>query len=890
LNALQSSTLLHKLAPPQPTFPVVERSGVDELERQAARMRLVLVRAPAGFGKTSLLRTLYRRREAAGDRVAWLSLDSGDNDPKRFLAGLIAALGHTAPATPDATADLARPTEADTLEAVLARIATLTRDGARLTLFLDDFEVIRSEIVLGFVRDFLQQLSSANCCLAIACRQDPELQIARLRAQGEVLDIDADQLRLSVPETGALLANILGETLDSDLIARLQQRTEGWVVALQLAALSLRRRVDARSFIEGFGPSLTELAGYLTEEVLARQPPELADLLLKSSILDALHPDLCNEVCGISESGVLLRRIQNDNLFLFALDEAGEWFRYHKLFAQFLQQELRQRHPEQLPILHRRAAEWFLRRDNAAAAIEHALQCGDPGFAIRLADDHAPAATADGRLVTVISWIERLPRELLDRHLRLKIYYAVCLTGTFQHRKVKPLIEALNVPGITRVLDEETRGTLQFVIVLQHVLQDRYAEALEVADATLGWLSSDLALPRHAMMNTRSLCLLKMHRYREVAELEPQVRAMATGVSTYGTVYAECIFGMAELAQGRLRSALAIFSGALTMATEQSSAHSAPAAMASACLAVALYESGELEQSAALLQRYLTTITHMGLPDILLLAHTTNARIAYWHSGYAEACQLLNDLKHLGFERDLPRVIGAAWAEQSRLALLQNDVASAERYLQMAETGAPYAMLWDESGATLRARQLAAQNKPRDAIELLEAERKAANSQGRRRYALKVGVLLALTQKQARQSTEAMKTLAGCVETGAMEPFVRVFADEGSTLGQLLRELRATRDLPEVSIAFVDRLLALTEAPPAANPDSVGGEEQRLSRREFEVLALLADGLSNQVITKKLSLSLPTVKSHVRNVMAKLRAESRSEAVAVARRQGLLQR
>jgi LuxR family maltose regulon positive regulatory protein len=389
------------------------------------------------------------------------------------------------------------------------------------------------------------------------------------------------------------------------------------------------------------------------------------------------------------------------------------------------------------------------------------------------------------------------------------------------------------------------------------------------------------------MMNARGLCLLKMHRYREVEELEAATRALASGVSNYGAVYAECIFGLGELAQGRLHSATAIFTAALSLATTQSTANSAPAAMASACLAAALYESGQLDAAGALLDRYLTTITHMGIPDMLLMAHMIHARIAYSNSGYAEACRLLNELKQIGYERDLPRVIGAAWAEQARLALLQDDALSAARYLQMAETGAPYATLWDESDVTLRARLLAAQNKPREGVTLLDGECRAAETLGRRRHALKLGVLLALTQKHARQATEAMHTLAGCVEAGAREGFVRVFVDEGRALVLLLRELRATRDVPESSAGFIDRLLGEMDAvsPTASAP---ADDEPRLSRREFEILALLAEGLSNQAITQKLSLSLPTVKSHVRNTMGKLGAANRSEAVAIARRQKLL--
>jgi len=881
----------HKLAPPQATFAVVNRPVVDTLAQQAARARLLLVQAPAGFGKTSLLRILDERRRSTGQHVAWLTLDSADNDPQRFLGYLEAALQRASDAAglPVQASDAERIGEGVTLEAVLARVALLTQGPAMLSLTLDDFEVIDSEAVTGIVRDLLR-LAPQNCRFSIGCRQAPNLPLSRLRSLGQVLDVGVDQLRLSVTEASQMLANILGETPQADTVSRLQQRTEGWAAALQLAALALGKRLDVEQYVDSFGATTSDLGGYLTEEVLARQPQDIRNLLMKSSILDALCPELCDEVCGIANSAELLRRIQHDNLFLFPLDATGQWFRYHKLFAQFLQQELREQHAGLQPELHKRAAAWYAQRGNKTSAMEHALLSGDQHYAGSLGDEYAANLAASGRLVTVIGWAERLPREVLDLNLRLKVYYAVSLVATFQHRKATPLLEELGHPEVTGRLDPETHGILMFGVCLQLLLQDRFDEALATAERSIGQLDGTQPLPLHALMNTRAVCLLHLHRYSEVEDQQARVRGLAAGISTYGLVYAECLLGISELAQGRLRSATAVFAAGLSTATGEASANSAPAAMASACLADACYEAGELEQAGSLLQRHLSTIAHMGITDIVLQAHVVHARLAYWQGGYEQACQRLNDLKRLGYERDLPRVVGAAWAEQCRMALLQDDIPSATRYAQMAETQAPYTSLWEESSATLRARLLIAQGKGREATSLLQAEIRQADTQGRRRYVLKLGLLLALAQQRARQATEALKTLAAAVELGARESFLGVFIDEGPALALLLRELRATRELAEPSKAFVDRLLPIMEGATvgAAAEQDADDPQQRLSRREFEVLALIAEGLSNQAITEKLSLSLATVKSHVANIMAKLGAKSRSEAVAIARRRNLL--
>ena len=231
--------------------------------------------------------------------------------------------------------------------------------------------------------------------------------------------------------------------------------------------------------------------------------------------------------------------------------------------------------------------------------------------------------------------------------------------------------------------------------------------------------------------------------------MESEVHALATGVTTYGLVYADCIAGMSELAQGRLSNATATFEAALTTAIDDSSPSSAPTAIAAACLAEALYEAGQVERAAELLDRHLPTITHLAIPDGVIHAHALHIRIAYRRHGYEQACDAIHQLKRLGYERDLWRVVATAWAEQSRLALLQGDLPAADRYLHMAEANGPYSTLWDESSATLRARLLTAHGRPADALELLDAELAGLDTETCRREALKLRVVRATVLKAA---------------------------------------------------------------------------------------------------------------------------------------------
>ena len=273
----------------------------------------------------------------------------------------------------------------------------------------------------------------------------------------------------------------------------------------------------------------------------------------------------------------------------------------------------------------------------------------------------------------------------------------------------------------------------------------------------------------------------------------------------------------------------------------------------------------------------------------MIHAHVHHIRITHLRRGYAEACDAITQLKRLGYERDLPRVVAAAWAEHSRLALLRDDVAAAERYLQMAEANAAYTTLWDESSATLHARLLTAKGRARDALELLDAELAGLDTESCRRQALKLRIVRATVLKAAGAAREALALLATCVEDARREGHVRVLVDEGERVATLLRELLATRPGSAQGDAFIRSLLEHLddEHRPPPEPDE---RRDALSRRELEVLGHLADGLSNQAIADALVISLPTVKTHVRSIMGKLAAKNRTEAVAAARRGRLLER
>jgi LuxR family maltose regulon positive regulatory protein len=375
-----------------------------------AQSRVVLVAAAPGSGKTSLLSEWHAdTREHRS--FAWISLDTADNDPVRFWDGVFAAVQTAAPEIGgSAQAALHSPgtTVADQVLPLL--INELAELAEPVVLVLDDYHLIENQEVHDAIELLVERLPGTTQ-LVLSTRSDPPLPLSRLRARGQLTEIRGADLRFKVTEAGAFLNDVVGLDLAPDEIARLHERTEGWAAGLQLAGLSLRGREDHRQFIESFAGDDQQIVDYLGFEVLDRQPPELREFMIQSSVLERLSGSLCAAVTGNPDSERLLRRLERENAFVVALDSRREWYRYHHLFAELLRHELARTDPGLVAELHRRASAWYREAEAIHEAIEHAIAAGDFGDAIELIITHWYEFLQRGRQETVAGWIDKLPAE-----------------------------------------------------------------------------------------------------------------------------------------------------------------------------------------------------------------------------------------------------------------------------------------------------------------------------------------------------------------------------------------------------------------------------------------------------------------------------------------------
>src|SRR5215208_5804014 len=418
-----------KVRVPRTRTELVPRARVREALVRYEGRRLTLVSAPAGFGKTTLLSEWLEDRSGDGGSVDWLSLEEADNDPARFLAYLVTALRSAlGEGIGEGVLASLRLPEFPPVEAVVGALINELADvrHEEVTIVLDDYHVIHSGPVHEATSFLLEHLPE-NVHLVISSRADPPLPLAKLRARDQMTEIRAADLRFTTEEASTFLKGVMGLTLSAADMAALEKVTEGWVAALQLAALSMRDREDVSGFVETFSGSNRHILDFLAEEVLERQPEGVREFLLKTSVLERMSAPLCDALTGHDDGQEMLERLERENLFVIALDDERHWYRYHHLFANVLRSRLQREHPERIRELHRQAAAWYERNDWTSEAVRHALVAQEHDRAADLVEHVARKMWNRGQVMTLLGWLEALPEETRRRRPQLLLQYSAAL-------------------------------------------------------------------------------------------------------------------------------------------------------------------------------------------------------------------------------------------------------------------------------------------------------------------------------------------------------------------------------------------------------------------------------------------------------------------------------
>jgi LuxR family maltose regulon positive regulatory protein len=788
---------------------------------------------------------------------------------------------------------------------------------------LDDYHLMEAKSIDNALTFVVEHLPS-QMHLVITTRQDPTLPIPRLRARNQLTELRAADLRFSPAEAAEFLNQVMDLSLSAEQVTALETRTEGWIAGLQLAALSMKGQQDVSGFIQTFAGDHRYIVDYLVEEVLQRQPESIRSFLLQTAILERLNSSLCDAVMGQGGSRARLETLQRGNFFLIPLDDSGHWYRYHHLFADVLQMHLKAEQPDQFPVLHRRASEWYEQNGSPVDAIRHALAGSDFERAAGLIELASPAMHKNRQEATVLGWMKMLPDELFKARPVLSILYvgAIMSNGGIEDVEVRlrdaeqwldmtagrrepfAYAQELRRPKDMVVMNEDEFRRLPGSIAMYRaglaLAQGNLPDTVTHAQRVFELLPEEDNLGRGA-----AAALLGLASWAS-GDLEEAYQSFADGMAhlrTAGNI-SDAVGGVLALAdiritQGRLHAAMRIYEQALELARENGT----PALRGTADMYVGMSElkreQNDLSAAMQLLLRSREQGEHTGFPQ-----HPYRWRVAMAHIREAEgdleaALDLLDEAESRYVSDFFPNVHPVA-ALKARAWVAQGRLAKALDWARHQGLSAKdeLSYLREFEHVTL-ARILLAQSKNngsekslRDAIGLLDRLLKEAEEGGRLGSAIEILVLQALGHQLQEEIPAALTSLERALTLAEPEGYVRMFVDEGAAMEQLLREAALQGIVPEYTARLQAAFEGETQTDAGESDLPVRSALQPLieplSQRELDILRLFKTELSGPEIAQELFIGLSTVRTHTKSIYSKLNVNSRRAAVKRAMELGLI--
>jgi LuxR family maltose regulon positive regulatory protein len=867
----------------------IARPRLSELIDRGLDRAIILVSAPAGYGKTTLVSNWLKEKNIPS---AWLSLDAGDNDPIRFLQYLIAALAPLAPGVEAEAFGMLQGVQIPQFEHIINLLVNeLDSFPEPFVLVLDDFHVIHSEAILKILAHFTDHLPP-RMHLALLTRTDPLIPLSRLRVRNQLLDIRADQLRFTREEIAAFLNDSMGLILSEDDLSAMETRTEGWIAGLQLAALSMQGSQDIHAFVSAFTGSHHYVMDYLVEEVLKNQPKQVGSFLLQTSILERLCGSLCEAVVEVDAAGPIdgqsiLETLEGMNLFLIPLDNERRWYRYHHLFADVLRKRLEHQYPQMLPELHRRASQWYEKNRFIAETIQNAIVAGDQDRAAQLIEENGCLLLMSGEVATLLNWADAIDFQSETRPwLAIQKAWALALTGDLD--RVEPML----------------------------VAPEKLLAPLEPTDE-VRTMQGTIAAARAQCASSRGNSQLAAEYARQALELLPDCSSISQSIRSVAT----SILGDASWINGDLEQAKLAYAEAVRIGKEAGNLHMV--IIANSSIADILMLQGQLHRAADIYTQCLQMAVRPDGQRSPLAANCLDrmARISYQWDRLDDAEQYIRQCMELSrIWGDIGQQV-YAHAMQARIGQARNDPGKALEAIREAElliAEHPHSPIWsiqvradlarvwiaqgnlerlsqdfqkrglkieDEISYTrevdydLQLRVLLAQGDHETAIIISNRLLQKAETTGQMGLVIEVLILKALALHGKKDTEGALAVLEKALILAQPEGYVRSFLDKGEAMTRLLVQARSR----QVGAGYAAVLLGGIEKATGMTPPSMQLLVEPLTAREVELLKLIETGCSNQDIAGQLFISMPTVKRHISNIYAKLGVKSRTQAVAIGK-------
>ncbi len=884
----------------------VLRPRLFERLNAGLRGKLTLVSAPAGFGKTIMVSSWIRETEIP---TAWLSLDKDDNDPIRFWTYFVTALQTIEKDIGSDFLAVLSTAKSPPFETLLTDLINeIEANQTHFVFVLDDYHVIDNgqiQEILLFLLDHLP----LRMHLVLISRADPPWPLARLRASRKMTELRAENLRFSHPEAAAFLNEGMGLMISPEDVDALEKRTEGWIVGLQMAALSMQKRSDISTFIRAFTGTHRFILDYLLEEVLEQQTPRIQDFLLKTSILDRMTGPLCDSLLESDDGHTALIQLEQANLFLVPLDDERSWYRYHHLFTELLRNQLALTQPRQIPILHCRASEWYEDQGLPEEAITHAFSSEDFERVASLVEKFALNMLHQSKYSTLFSWIEAIPGELVSNRPWLCVYQAWTRHWSGMREGGDACLEnAERALNESEELSEEEVKTLPGYIAMVRahyaLINEKISLAIEQAEKALRLLPED-----HFARGTAAIALGGAYwGLGDVSNAERAFAACASYALKGGYYYrassALCYVGMQQVKQARLFQAEKTFREALSLAQGSGDRRFPTSGYPLAKLGELACEWNNLEEAHRDVTDGVNLCTQLGHVDLLAEAYAALARVLLARRDFSGVVDALQQTDRLARETKFdPWAV--TWLEDCRLRLWLATGRQDEAFRWVEISGlnvdAPFNYQHDLHHLNL-ARVLVARSmlEPRVMsfeiiLRFLDRLLYAAQTAGWVHHNIQILILKALAYQEYKDEDNALNAIRQALRLAEASGYVRIFIDEGEPMGGLLskslaankRNYRSSdRDFP---VGYIKKLLATLKTE--AGGQSIEGQSELiepLTPREMEVLHLLTTNMNVPEISEQLFVTANTVRSHVKHIYEKLAVNRRLEAVQKAKELNLV--
>jgi len=898
-SALAAPTLT-KLTPPRLPPVVVGLERAAEWTAAILARPLTVVRAPSGFGKTTFCASLHARLAERGIHVAWVAFDASDDDPAIAVPYIAHALERCLPGiAAQAQALFEQGTVVPFQSIATLVINAALASGHELVLFLDDFDRLEDPLTLQFVSYILLHCPP-NLHVVSACQSRPKLPLTWLRAHDGLCEVEADDLRLRREDARRLLSG-KGGALTGEEVDRLFDAMGGWVTGLKIGSAALRNNRDAVAEIGLVAQGAQWLSDYLDENIFAHLPERARAFLLRASVVTPLNAELCAALTGCQDASALLASFAEQNLFLQPLD--GAWYRLHPIFQEFLARQLREQHAEELPALHRTASLWFAEHGRPREAFRHALESGDLEQAAIWAEQSAMRMVEQSDITTLLGWIDRLPPAAVKQRAAVRIAEAWALTLSFRPRaqlvldELGAAVAAMPAGARRRTAALELLGVRA---IHAGVYKDDSDETRRLASEYLAERPREDSFATRAVRNATAWSHIQAGEFDHArAVVRPAQLIELRREQLFTMSYRQCLLGLAHELRGELAEAERTYQAAMDRSEQRIGRDSASATLAASFLASILYERDALAEAGEVLANRLSVIDETCFHDAVIAAYRVAIRLRVLEGDSDGARELLDRAELIAHERRWRRLLAVCAALRARCGfeqILDEGAALAEIESALVEdqplaSGTRLFLV----GAEARALALLARGELDACHAVLARGRPLARRVGNVGLALRYDLLTAELGLRRGDSGPAAEQLAAVLGEASELGFKRSVADHCSeALLENLAKHKASATLPGPArrlLAFVQAESNLRVRSEVRRPSALAGSSRTvfsvLTSREIEILTGVAAAHSNKEIASRLRLMPETVKWHMKNIMKKLNAENRAQAVQHAVELGL---